>query len=106
MFVLQSPEAISRVIGERIRVLRLARNLSQGELACMAGFSLSSIRRLESTGQGTLKLLASVALALQAVDALESLFVFPVETIAQAEAAARVGSRRRARKTSRYVAPH
>ena len=66
----------------------------------MAAVSLSSIKRLEATGQGTLLLLASVAVSLHATDGFETLFMQPVQTIAQAEAAVKVVTRKRARKTS------
>ena len=98
MFALQTPEAICRSLGERVRLLRLARNLSQLELAGMCGSSLSSIRRLEAQGQGTLNLLVRAALALNVIDGLDDLLVLPSQTIAQAQAAAGVQQRRRARK--------
>jgi len=91
------------MLGGRIRALRLAHNLSQQELAGMAGASLSSIRRLEAGGQGTLILLARVAMALQATQGLRGLFNEPVQTIAQAEAAVQVAKRQRARKPVRMV---
>jgi len=96
MLFLESPESICRMIGARGRALRLARNLSQQELAQMAGVSLSSIRRFESGGQGAFDLVARIAIALQATDGMEPLFALPQQTIAQAEAAAR--PRQRARK--------
>lgn len=101
MFILQSPEAICRTLGERVRVLRLARNLSQGELAGMSAASLSTIRRLEASGQGSLQLLVQVALALQATEGLELLFASPPRSIAEAEAAARTIRRQRAGKSRR-----
>ncbi len=85
------------MLGMRVRDWRLAQNLSQQELALKASASLSSIRRLESTGQATLNLLVRVAQALQATQALEELFVRPVQTIAQLEQSA-VPVRQRARK--------
>lgn len=101
MLSLQTPEDIACTVATRIRSLRLARNLSQGDLAGMAEVSLSSIRRLEATRQGTLQLLAGVALALNATAGLAALFAFPTQTIAQAEAAASAGLHRRARKPAR-----
>jgi len=98
MFFLESPESICRTIGARSRALRLARNLSQQELAQMAGVSLSSIRRFESGGQGAFDFVARIALALQATDGMEPLFTLPQQTIAQTEAAAQAVRRRRARK--------
>jgi len=70
----------------------------------MAGASLSSIRRLEAGGQGTLILLARVAMALRTTQGLEGLFNEPLQTIAQAEAAVQVAQRQRARKPVRTPA--
>ncbi|MGC3983691.1 MAG: helix-turn-helix transcriptional regulator [Pseudorhodoferax sp.] len=89
------------MLGERARVLRLARNLSQQELASMSGTSLSTVRRLETSGQGSLQLVVQVAQALHAVQGLDALFAMPVRSIAEAEAAARVSLRQRARKPRR-----
>ncbi|MDO5623932.1 MAG: helix-turn-helix transcriptional regulator [Pseudomonadota bacterium] len=83
-------------LSERLRALRLARNLSQAELAQMAGTSLSSIRRLEGAGQGTLVLLVRVAQALNVAHELDGLFVPNSHSIAQAEALA--DTRQRASK--------
>ena len=84
-------------MGARLRTLRLARNLSQASLAQMCGASLSSIRRLEATGQATLELVVRAASALQASAGFDALFAPPLQSIAQAEAAARVATRQRAR---------
>ena len=63
----------------------------------MAGSSLSSIRRLETQGQGSFELVVRAAQALQAVDALEALFVSPPLSIAQIEREALLAKRLRAR---------
>ena len=81
-FDFHSAEAVSAVLGQRVKALRLARNLTQQQLADMTGVSLSSVRRLESQGQATLVLLVLVAQALQALDHLEPLLDQPVQTIA------------------------
>lgn len=91
-----TPEEICRELGSRCRALRLARNLSQAELAAMAGSSLSSIRRLEAHGQATLLLLARVAQALQVGHQFEPFLVLPVTRIADLERAAALAGRRRA----------
>ena len=95
---LQSPEAICRMLGKRVRALRLARNFSQQELANMSGASLSTVRRLEATGQGSLQLVVQVAQALHATQGLEPLFASPARSIAEAEAAVQLSTRQRARK--------
>lgn len=93
---LLTPEEICREIGARCRALRLARNLAQADLAAMTGSSLSSIRRLEARGQGTLLLLAHVAQALQAAQQFESFLVPPATRIADVERAVAASQRRRA----------
>jgi transcriptional regulator with XRE-family HTH domain len=95
MLFLESPKSICRTLGARGRALRLARNLSQQELALMTNASLSSIRRFESDGRGALDLMVRIAFALQATDGLEPLFALPRQTIAQ------VARRQRARKSQR-----
>ncbi len=98
---LQSTESVCRAIGMRVRLLRLAHNLSQSTLAQMCGASLSSIRRLEATGQGTLDLVVRTASALNATSGFDALFAPPMQSIAQAEAVARVATRQRARSAPR-----
>lgn len=68
---LLTPEEVCREIGVRCRALRLSHNFSQSDLATMTKSSLSSIRRLEAHGQGTLLLLAHVVQALHATHAFE-----------------------------------
>jgi len=98
VFALQSSSAICQTLGLRCRELRLARNLSQSELARMTGASLSSIRRFEAVGQGSCNLMVRIALVLQSTEALESLWISSAHNIAQAEILSQVVQRRRARK--------
>lgn len=98
MFSLSPPDAICRTLGERVRALRLARNLSQQELADMGGVSLSTVRRLEASGQGNILLLVQVAQALGAAEGLQALFTLPARSIAEADAAAQAARRQRARR--------
>ncbi|MCE4536467.1 helix-turn-helix transcriptional regulator [Pelomonas sp. P7] len=101
MIDLLPASAVCAQLGRRLRVLRLARNLGQAELAARAGCSLSAVRRLEAQGQGSLELVVRVAQALQAADGLGALFELPaVTSIAQAEAAAGGPVRRRASRRS------
>jgi transcriptional regulator with XRE-family HTH domain len=96
-FNLLSSEAVCAELGARIKRLRLMRNLSQQEVAGMVLASLSSIRRLESHGQGSLLLVVRVANAVQAVGQFDSLFNQPIQTIAQAEREEDLSLRKRAR---------
>ena len=97
--------AVCAQLGQRLRALRLLRNLGQAELAARAGCSLSAMRRLEAQGQGSLELVVRVAQALQAAEGLGALFELPALTsIAQAEALTGGPARRRASR-SRTGAP-
>ncbi len=89
----------------RIRQFRLHGNLTQQQLAQMTASSLSSIRRLEASGQGTIELLVRVAQALQLTGQLEQVFVPPAPSIAQVERLAQAPLRKRARQPRR-VLPH
>jgi transcriptional regulator with XRE-family HTH domain len=96
-FSFLSPLSICTTLGERIKRLRLAQNLSQQQLAQMSQSSLSSVRRLEAQGQGSLEFVVRVAQALQAVEQLDNLFAQPIQSIAQAEAEQALAQRQRAR---------
>lgn len=100
MLSLYPPDAVCQQIGVRLRALRLARNFSQQELAERAGVSLSSLRRLEASGQASLELVVRVAQALQATQGLDNLFAPDAPSIAQAEALWRASQRQRASKTT------
>lgn len=98
-----TPDEICATLGQRCRTLRLMRNLSQAELAAMTGSSLSSIRRFEAHGQGTLLLLARVAEALRVSQQFESFLDLPVVRIADAERIAALSARQRAGRRRRSV---
>ena len=55
---------LQAALGQQVRALRLAANLSQGELARQAGVALGALKSLESDGSATLRTLTSVALCL------------------------------------------
>jgi transcriptional regulator with XRE-family HTH domain len=97
-FNLFSSSRICSELGGRIKRLRLAQNLSQQQLAAMTQSSLSSVRRLEANGQGSLEFFVRAAQALHAVEQLEGLFVQSVQSIAQAELEQSLTQRRRARQ--------
>lgn len=95
-FELLTQTEICAELGQRCKRLRLQANLSQLELAQRSGASLSSIRRLEASGQATLELLVRVTQALHQVRQLEHLLVVPVLSIADAERMAAARQRQRA----------
>jgi transcriptional regulator with XRE-family HTH domain len=96
-FNLLSSQTICEQLGMRIKHMRLAKNLSQQQLAQMTQSSLSSVRRMEAEGQGSLEFVVRIAQALQCVDQLNDWFVQPVLSIADAERAQSLQQRQRAR---------
>lgn len=100
-FNFQTPDNLLSQLGTQIRATRLHQNVTQNELALRVGASLSSIRRIESTGQGTLTLLANVSIALNVSEGFSQIFRTPEpSSIAQLEAAHERLQRRRARSVS------
>jgi transcriptional regulator with XRE-family HTH domain len=97
-FNLCSSEDVCAELGARIKRFRLMRNLTQQEVAYMTLASLSSIRRLESHGHGSLLLLVRFATAVQALSHFDSLFNEPIQTIAQAEREEALAMRKRSRR--------
>ena len=73
------------------------RNLTQKQLAAMTGASLSSLRRFEVHGQGSLDLFIKITQALQVVQQLEPLFVQQETSIADIEKQQAAAQRQRAR---------
>lgn len=59
---------ICATLGTRVRIQRRTQNLSQAELAALAGVSLDGLRGLESAGESSLDILVRVARALGLMD--------------------------------------
>ncbi len=92
------PTPWQTLLGQQVRALRLARNLSQSELAQQAGVALGALKRLE-TGQGaTLRTLTEVTLALDRSAWLQSLHPLPGLNTHQSSPAPRTPQRLRAGK--------
>ena len=91
-------QAVCKALGQRVRARRLALNLSQSQLAQMCEASLSSVRRLEASGQGSVELLVRAVQALQAADGLETLLATPEPSLADLERQHTMPPRQRARQ--------
>ncbi len=87
--------ALQRLLGSRIRGLRLNRNESQEELARRAGIGKATLQRLEEGRSGTIVTLLRVLRALD-LDNLDALLP-PVEESPLAEARGERQARVRAR---------
>ena len=94
-FGLSAVDEIAHELGRRLKAVRLAQGLQQGELASRAGLSRATVTALENHGQSTLNSLIRVVQALGLEQDLQPLFEFKIESIVQMEHA-EAGKRRRA----------
>lgn len=77
------------------RARRLARNLTQEELATRSGVAIATLRRFESGGPASLSTVLAIAEALDALEAFATLFPLPeAKSLDELDASAR--RRRRA----------
>jgi len=67
-------DAILIEVGERLRDLRLNRNISQEELATRSGVSARTVRQIEQGGNTSLETLIRLMRALEVLDRLDSMF--------------------------------
>ena len=100
-FGLSTVDEIATELGARLKVLRLAQGLQQGELASRAGVSRTTVTTLENQGQTTLASLLKVVMALGREADLEPLFEIKIQSIAQMEQAEAAKRMRAPRKYSR-----
>ncbi len=93
-FYAASDNAILKELGERLRELRLRKNITQEELAERTLLSIGTIKSLEA-GKGKLSTLVAVLRELGALDQLEQ-FIPPVtiSPIKMAEASTKSASKR------------
>lgn len=89
-------QQIEHEIGQRLARLRLARNVTQADLAEKAGIGVRTLRRLESGDPSTLDTFLRVATALDLEEAILSALpdgdIRPIERVSQ-----KGSERRRAR---------
>ncbi|MGB8266541.1 MAG: helix-turn-helix transcriptional regulator [Candidatus Velthaea sp.] len=74
---LYSIAELHKLVGKRAAERRLARGISQASLARSAGVSVSTLARFEKGGDVAFDVVIRVAAALEADDALTSLFPLP-----------------------------
>lgn len=98
-FILFTPKEVAERLGARMMQLRLARDWRRVTLAERAGVSPATVARFETTGQITLENFLKLAHALDALDALEAVFVPPpARSIAELERSVAAAPRRRGRR--------
>jgi transcriptional regulator with XRE-family HTH domain len=82
----------------RLRVQRLARSITQEELAGRAGVAVGSVKKLESTGNTTLRTFISVVQALSLTDEFAAILALKPQTSIAAMERAESATRQRARR--------
>ena len=93
---LYTPSELAQRLGERCAQLRLLRTWKRATLAERAGVSVFLIKRFESSGQVSLENLLKLALALDSLDAFETLLQPPpARSIAELDRRANAPPRRR-----------
>lgn len=70
----ETPEEINLALASRVVNLRKRRHWSGEKLSSMSGVSYGSIKRFEQTGQISLISLTKIAIALECVEEIKSLF--------------------------------
>jgi transcriptional regulator with XRE-family HTH domain len=98
----KTPEELQVVLGERLRAMRLSRNLTQRELADKGGLSLRALINLEAGEGSTVESLVRILKALDATDAIELLApqpqVSPLQMLKQGAQVRRVGRSRASKR--------
>lgn len=70
----ETAEELDKNLALRVRNIRRRRSISQEQLAAMSGVSYGSVKRFETTGQISLLSLTKIAMALDIVDELRTIF--------------------------------
>ncbi len=70
-----NPNLLARKIAENLKQSRIKQRFTQEELAERSGVTLSSLKRFEQKAEISLSNLLKLAVALDALEAFESLFV-------------------------------
>lgn len=103
-FKLATEKEVRSEIIRRLRAHRLAKGLSQVELAHRAGISAPTYQRLESSADGSFENLIRAIMALGLVGELEGLFELKPQSIAQMEILEKA-KRQRAPRQPRKAGP-
>jgi HTH-type transcriptional regulator / antitoxin HipB len=98
-FELKTPGEVGRLLGGRVRALRLQRGWTQQEMAGRAGLTLATYRRFERTGRIALERLLRIAVILDALAGFDLLFAPPpAQSLAELAERTRPPARQRGRR--------
>ncbi|WP_144638386.1 helix-turn-helix transcriptional regulator [Bordetella genomosp. 13] len=98
-FSFATPDEIGQELGQRVRLTRLAQDLTQAELARRAGVSIGTLRHLERQGDCGLGTVIRIAQALGVERGFDALFQPAIQSIAD------LAARDRALRKQRQRAP-
>jgi HTH-type transcriptional regulator/antitoxin HipB len=74
---IQTPDETARELAHRVKSLRLVQGFKRETLAQRAGVTVSSLKRFETTGKGSLELLLKVVFSLGRLDEFADLLQPP-----------------------------
>jgi transcriptional regulator with XRE-family HTH domain len=98
-----TPTELEGAVGEKLKALRLLKNLDQNTLAARAGISVSALKRLENGMGSTLHSLVSVVRALGRESWLDT--IAPVATVNPMHLTKSAAPRQRAGSKHRSAQP-
>lgn len=96
MFDIKNPADYATELGQKLKALRLQRNLRQSDVAHDAGISAPTLGVLENQGRGSLEVLAKVMYVLGREGELDRLL--PPDPPTSLDEIGRVHARKRARR--------
>lgn len=97
---LYTPQEIQLQLADRVRALRIARGLTQKQLAQRAGISYATFKLFEQEGRISLERLLKIALVIGKLDGV--LTLFPEETHTSLDELERMDAAKKKIKRSRY----
>lgn len=77
MLAIKSKKAILNILATRIKAHRLSQNLSQKDLAEKSGVAYSTLRKIESTGEGSMSDYLSLLIALGQISQIDQFLPEP-----------------------------
>jgi transcriptional regulator with XRE-family HTH domain len=99
LIAMNTPVQIGKLLGDRVRTLRLLEDWTRDTLASRAGVAASSLKRFETTGKASLDLVLRVAHALGRLEEFDAILIpQPARTLADLERQSQGPSRKRGRK--------
>lgn len=102
-FTQRNPVALARDVGFRLRGIRLAAGWTREELAERSGVAVSTLKLIESKGQGSFQRIIRVAVALGVDGEIRALFASPPPAIS-IDALKRAGRQRAPRRPRKGAA--